>query len=175
MYPFVRLVYQTALAAGQPKLGPFETHVSHHICWPWDIDIFLEMNNGRVLTVFDLGRFPLAQRAGLLGAIRRNGWTLSMLGASVRYRRRILPFRRYQMRSRALGFDARFMYLEQSIWRGEDCCASVLYRSAALHKGKMVPTQEVEAALNLTKASPELPAWVQAWIEADATRPWPPD
>jgi hypothetical protein len=22
--------------------------------------------------------------------------------------------------------------------------------------------------------SPDLPAWVRAWIEAEATRPWPP-
>jgi acyl-CoA thioesterase FadM len=175
MYPFPRLIKEMLIARKQPKL-PFEgVHVSHHICWPWDIDMFGEMNNGRILTVFDLGRFPLALRVGLFDLLRRKKWALTMAGASVRYRKRILPFRKYEMRSSCVGRDARFFYLHQSMWEGDTCCASVLYRSAVLERGKIVPTDRVATELHAPDWNPELPAWVQAWIDADNTRAWPPE
>ena len=80
------------------------THVSRHICWPWDLDLWLELNNGRTLTLFDLGRMPLARRTGLEAALRAHGWGLTVAGVSVRYRRRIRavrPGRDAQPRGRA--------------------------------------------------------------------------
>ena len=76
------------------------THVSHHYCLPWDIDLWRELNNGRTLTLYDLGRIPLAGRVGLIKVLRRERWGLTMAGASVRYRRRIRVFDRIEMRSR---------------------------------------------------------------------------
>lgn len=174
MFPFGRLTLELLIANRQPKL-PFDgVHVSYHRCWPWDIDMFGEMNNGRILTIFDLGRFPLALRVGLVAALRRRKWALTMAGASVRYRKRILPFRKYEMRSCCVGRDARFFYLHQSIWEGDACCASIVYRSAVIEKGKMVPTDIVATELDADGWNPALPDWVQAWIDADNTRPWPP-
>ena len=65
------------------------THVSYHRCWPWDIDLWMELNNGRTLTFYDLGRIPLARRTGLVELLRKQRWGLTMAGASVRYRARI--------------------------------------------------------------------------------------
>ena len=50
-----------------PPLPVLGTHVSHHRCWPWDLDPWVELNNGRTLTLYDLGRIPMAQRTGLIG------------------------------------------------------------------------------------------------------------
>jgi hypothetical protein len=38
----------------------------------------------------------------------------------------------------------------------------------------LVPVAEFLAELGLPDESPPLPAWVHAWIDAEATRPWPP-
>jgi hypothetical protein len=38
----------------------------------------------------------------------------------------------------------------------------------------MVPPAEMAVAMGESAESPALPDWVQAWIAADATRPWPP-
>ena len=56
MFPIVRLIKDLLLARRMPPLGVTETHVSHHICWPWDLDIWMELNNGRAMTLYDLGR-----------------------------------------------------------------------------------------------------------------------
>ena len=174
MYPLVRLAKEFVVHRHAGDLTPFAAHVSHHRCWPQDIDIFMEMNNGRILTILDLGRTVLARRVGLLRALRENGWSMTMAGVSVRYRRRIRPFVKFRTVSKCVGYDHRFVYLDQSIWIGEECAAQALYRSAITGPNGIVPPAEVFAAMKLTAPAPDLPAWVAAWIEADGSRPWPP-
>ena len=84
MYPFIRLAWQLYKTRKLPPLGVFDTHVSHHICMPWDIDIFWELNNGRTLTLYDMGRIPMGVRAGLMSAYKRKGLGLTMARAAVR-------------------------------------------------------------------------------------------
>jgi len=62
MFPVVRLIKETYLARKAPPLPILGTHVSHHRCWPQDIDLFIEMNNGRILTIFDLGRIDMGAK-----------------------------------------------------------------------------------------------------------------
>lgn len=177
MYPLLRFYRHVAAARRAPPLGPFDTHVSQHRCWPWDIDPWRELNNGRTLTLYDLGRIPMAIRTGFAGGVARQGWGLAVAGVSVRYRRRIRAFERFTMTSRLIGWDGRFFYMEQAMWKGGDCANHMLLRSACTAKGGrgIVPPAEVAAALGLPAASPPLPGWVAAWIEADAERPWPPE
>lgn len=174
MYPIFRFLFQSWRASNLPPLEPLGTHVSHHVCWPWDLDLFLELNNGRTLTLFDLGRIPLGQRAGLLALLKRERWGLTVAGSVVRYRRRVRMFDRIEMRSRLIGWDARFTYIEQiMLVRGVVTSQAVLRTAVTDAKG-IVPTQRLIDALAPGLATPDLPDWVQAWIAAEDLRPWPP-
>lgn len=176
MYPFVRLIKEIIKHRNSPPLGLGDVHVSTHVCWPQDIDLWVELNNGRTLTLYDLGRIPMGRRAGLLDALKANGWGLTVAGVSVRYRRRIRPFERFTIRSRLAGWDGRFFYIDQSIWKASGECANqALYRTAVTSANGIVPPPEVAQAMGFAPESPALPDWVSAWIAADATRPWPPD
>ena len=174
MYPFVRLAWQFFLYRNATTLQIGETHHSNHYCLPWDLDIWLELNNGRTLSIYDMGRVPMAKRSGLLTALKRRGWGLSVAGSSVRYRKRIRLFDKIEMHSRAVCVDYRFLYLEQSMWVGGTCAGHVLYRSAVTDANGIVPTGKVLAELGTDIALPEIPNWVAAWIAADDLRPWPP-
>lgn len=174
MFPFLRLGKEMLKTLGQSKLEIDGTHVSHHICWPIDLDFMLEANNGRVLSLYDLGRIPLAARTGLLRALFENGWAFAMAGASVRYRRRIKMFDRFEMQSRSIGHDGRFFYLEQTMWKKGEAASNILYRAAVTDASGIVPTQSVLDAMGYSDWNPEMPEWVQAWIHAEAKRPWPP-
>jgi acyl-CoA thioesterase FadM len=174
MYPFIRMFGEMARARRMPKLGLFDTHASQITCWPWDLDPWVELNNGRTLTLFDLGRLPLSRRTGFEQVLREKGWGLTVAGSTTRYRRRVTVWSRLTMRSRCIGWDHRFLYMEQSMWRGEECTSHVLIRSAIVSKAGMVPPAEMARAMGASPESPALPDWVQAWIAADATRPWPP-
>ncbi|QYX56957.1 acyl-CoA thioesterase [Roseovarius sp. SCSIO 43702] len=175
MYPFIRLVWQVVKHRRDARLPLTGTHVSTHYCLPWDIDLWWELNNGRTLTIFDLGRIPLAQRVGLIDVLREKGWGLTVAGSVVRYRRRVRMFDRIEMRSRATCWDERFVYVEQSMWkRNGECSSHALLRMAVTGKNGIVPPGEVMAALGRGDESPEMPEWIARWIAAEDARPWPP-
>ena len=106
---------------------------------------------------------------------KAKGWGLAVAGASVRYRKRVKMFDRIEMYSRLLGWDERFIYMDQTMWVRGACTSQALLRSA-ITQGKrgIVPPAEMAVAMGLSGESPALPGWVQDWIAADATRPWPP-
>jgi len=79
-----------------------------------------------------------------------------------------------EMHSRCVGWDERFFYIEQSMWKGGECASQILIRNAVTSAAGIVPPAEVVRAMGQPVDGPALPGWVQAWINADAGRPWPP-
>lgn len=175
MYPFFRFGKELLRYRRSAPLGLCDTHVSHHRCWPWDLDPWLELNNGRTLTLYDLGRIPMAMRTGLIGVLRAQGWGITVAGNSTRYRRRVRAFQRFELRSRCIGWDHRFLYTEQAMWVGGECCNHILIRSAITSARGIVPPAQVLRAMGEGEESPPLPDWVRGWIDADAARVWPPE
>ena len=175
MYPFARMALELFVHRNADPLPLTGTHVSHHRCWPWDIDFWMELNNGRTLTLYDLGRIPLAIRTGLYPVLRDNKWGLTVAGSCTRYRRRIRAFEGFEMRSRAVGVDDKFLYLEQSMWKTSgECAGHAMYRTAVTGKSGIVPPAEVLRAMGRDEPLPPLPAHFRAWIAAEDVRPWPP-
>ncbi|MEM1077973.1 MAG: thioesterase family protein [Pseudomonadota bacterium] len=175
MYPFLRLAYQVLRAWRMPPLNPTETHVSHHLCWPWDIDLWMELNNGRTLTLFDMGRIPMGQRAGLLALLRKKSWGLTIAGSVVRYRRRVRMFNRIEMRTRTIGWDNRFVYIEQIMMVRGTVTSQAVFRSAVTDRDGIVAPERLLAELAPDHPPVPLPVWVERWITAEAERPWPPE
>ena len=174
MYPFLRFAKEMLKFRRAPRIGVLEAHVSTHRCWPWDLDPWIELNNGRTLTLYDLGRLPLSRRTGFEQLLRDRQWGLTVAGSTTRYRKRVTMFSRLTMQTRCLGWDDRFVYMEQSMWKGDDCTSHVLIRSAIVSKAGMVKPADMATAMGIAPQSPPLPDWVTAWILAEATRPWPP-
>jgi len=58
---------------------------------------------------------------------------------------------------------------------GGEPCSTAIFRTGVTEKGRTVLTERVLAAMNDPEFSLTPPDWVQAWIEADNSRPWPPE
>lgn len=175
MYPFIRMAHQIWRHRNDPPLPMTGTHESRHICWPWDIDPWVELNNGRTLTLYDLGRIPMSQRIGLVPVLRREGWGVAVAGVSVRYRRRIRAFQKFTMQSRTTCWDDKFSYMEQSMWLSNGECAShSLVRGAVTSKNGIVPPAVLAEKMGVDPVSPPMPDWIKDWVKAEAERPWPP-
>ncbi len=115
MYPLFRLTNGLRLAKKASKLTFHQTSEISFYCRPWDIDMFMEMNNGRILTLYDLGRFDLAMRSGLSDVLKANNWGLVVAGSSVRYRKRVRMFDKVTMKTAMVGYDEKWVYLAQSM------------------------------------------------------------
>jgi len=182
MYPYARLAAHVLRARRAPRVAAFDTVVTRHRLLPWDIDPWGELNNGRALTLYDTGRVVFIARSGLGRAAAARGWAPAVAGLSIRYRARMHALQSFEMRTRLVGWDARFLYIEQGMWRAQTCCSHVLIRFAMTGRvpggvpggGGMVPVAEVAGALGVAPESPRLPDWVTAWAAAEARRPWPP-
>ena len=175
MYPFLRMAKELIKTSLASKLKVTDVHVSHHICWPWDLDTFAELNNGRTLTLFDLGRFGPAQRTGVTDVLRKHKWGLTTAGASTRYRHRIKVFERIEMRSKLVFWDERFLYIEQTMLKKDGRCANhILFRGGVVDKKGLVSTFRITEALGYSGDAPPCPSWVSEWIAHESNRPWPP-
>lgn len=152
-----------------------EIFESRHLILPHDIDIFGELNNGRTLTILDLGRTQFAALTGMMRILRRNKWGLTLAGVSVRYRRRVKMFDRIRVTTRAVGWDDRFFYMIQTMWKGEEAACNALFRGAIYTDKGLINPKEMAAELGMPNWDPELPEWVAAWIDAEALRQWPPE
>jgi len=141
---------------------------------PWDLDIFFEMNNGRVLTLYDLGRFNLSVRTGFSKILKKNRWGLVVAGSTVRYRKRIRVFDKVTMHTKVAGIDEKWIYVEQSMWVKGQAASSVLLRTAVTGKGRIVLTEKVLSAMNLSNWQPQHSNWLKSWVSSEEIRPWPP-
>ena len=113
MYPYIRTAKSFLFDSLRPKISLIETHRSYLFCWPLDIDMWGELNNGRALSLFDFGRFGLYLRAGLFSGFFKHKMHMTVAGVSIRYRYRINTFQRLEMRTRIIFHDERFLYFEQ--------------------------------------------------------------
>ena len=174
MYPLIRF-FTTSIHAAMSKAIELDAVCETSFrCMPWDIDMFFEMNNGRVLTLCDLGRFSLAIRTGLAKALKENSWGLVVAGSTARYRQRVRVFNKITMRTQVVAFDERWFYIVQSMWVKGQPTSSVLLRTGVTSKGKVVPSNEVLDALGATNLMLEPSEWVKSWINSEENRPWPP-
>lgn len=143
-------------------------------CSITDIDPMFEMNNGRVLTVYDIGRTDFIIRTGLAKQLLKHRWGMVVAGSTIQYRKRIRLFDKVTIKTQLVGIDERWLYLEHSMWVKNKPCSSVLLRTGVTAGSKVIETAKVLEALgepNLV-VSPE--PWVQEWIESNKDHRWPP-
>lgn len=180
MYPYLRLAKVLLQAHLRPRIQVDDLAEVPMRVWLGDLDAYPEQNNGRHLTLMDLGRYDFAVRCGLYRAVRRRKWAFMIAGSSARFRHRLKPLRRYRLCTKLLGHDDRFFYFHQFTASGEaggeseKVHSSALIRGAVTSREGLVSIAEVAQELGAEEWNPEIPAWAQAWIDAEALRPWPP-
>lgn len=174
MYPLFRLVLVSLCAALSKPIPITSVSKATFRCMPWDLDMMFEMNNGRILTLYDLGRFDLTIRSSFFKHLLRKKWGVVVAGGSVRYRKRIRVFDKVTIHTQIVGAEGRWIYITQSMWVKENPVSSVLFRTGVTSKGKAVPVDEVLKEMNISNWQPQLPEWVNSWIDSEKLRPWPP-
>lgn len=153
----------------RPRLEPLGTSVLTFRVWPNDLDLNIHMNNGRFLSVMDLGRYDLSLRTDLGRLMVGQRWQALVGGVSMRYRRSLAPFEAYELHTRLLGWDAKWFFLEQRFLkrRGELAAVGVV-KALFRGRGGNVPVAEVLRRMGHEGPDLELPEAVRRWADGGA-------
>jgi acyl-CoA thioesterase FadM len=139
---------------------------------PTDIDILRHMNNGRYLSLFDLGRWDLLIRTGLFDAMKDRGWYAVVASETVTFRRSLGLWQRFEVESRFLGHDERSLFLEHRAVVDGEIYARAIVRARMLRRsGGTVQNEELFAAVGHPEGVPEIEDWVHDWAAASALPP----
>lgn len=173
MYPYHRvigLLVRHAFRRPEP-IDPLAEYVFRIRPGLGDADLYPEVNNGRHFVLFDLARYQLALKIGLFRWVRRSKSAFVVGGSTIRFRHRLRPFVRAEVRSRLVGMDDRFFYFQQRTVQRGRTCSLALIRTGIRKKGVVAPA-EVMAGIGLD-IEPFVEAWVSEWNTWDDARPWP--
>ena len=140
----------------QERIGPLEVATLRFRVLPNDLDLNLHMNNGRYLTLMDLGRIDLMNRMGLMRLAFRGHWLPVLGGAVIRYHRPLKVFQQYELTSRVACWDNKWFYLEQRFVRDGKPVASAIVKGLVRGPGGSIPTGDVLRSLGVTLQSPPM-------------------
>lgn len=136
---------------------------------PTDLDLLRHMNNGRYLSLFDLGRWDLLIRTGLYDAMRAQGWYAVVSAATITYRKSLTLWQPFVVESRMIGRDDRAVYLEQrAVVRGEVYASAIIRSRILSRRGGTVSHEELAAAIDGADDLPVVPQWMLDWAAASA-------
>jgi acyl-CoA thioesterase FadM len=150
-----------------PKpLQLLDTSVVNGRVWPTDLDNNLHMNNGRYLTIMDLGRFDWILSCSYLGFCLKKRWFPIVGALKILYLKPLKPFQRFQLKTRILGWDAKWIYVEQIFEVDGVLCAKSVLQGLFHGKQAKVTTREWLKAAGHHKKSPRLPQDVRDWLRS---------
>ena len=144
--------------------------------YPNDLDFNGHMNNGRYLTLMDLGRLHLVFRTGLMGIVQRERLAPTLAAAQMRYRMQLLPFQPFDLESRVLCWDDKWVYMEQRFLYVKGPKAGAV-AAIGLVKGAFydrrtkttMPTSDLLAKIGQTRESPPFPDYLKDWIVSEGS------
>ena len=167
MYPLLRLIRVVVKSQFQEKLS-FDTEYTDSvnlIVLPQDIDPFMELNNGRYVTLLDLGRFSLGGKVNMGSFLKRNNWSLTIVGTYNEYRHRLRLFQRFTLKTKIIGYDEKWFYFFQKVERkGKTHMASVVKFAYTSKEGLVYP-KEVISATEMKYDPNKLPLWIKELTE----------
>ena len=150
---------------GRRRTSPLEPSVLPFRVLPNDLDPNWHLNNGRYLTLMDLGRLDLTLHTGLMRQVLRRRWMPVLGGATITYHRPLKLFQRYMLTTRIVGWDEKWIYMEQTFDSRGKRAATALVKGLIRGRDGSIPTREVMASVGQDIPSPELPAHVRRWTE----------
>ncbi len=141
---------------------------------PHDLDAIGHMNNGRYLTIGDLGRLDLVLASGLWRAVVKNRWTPIASAVAIRYRREMRLFEPFRLETRVVGWDDTVVVIEhQFIFetgeRADQVAARALFKGGFYDRKarQFVAIRDVMAAMGFSGVPPTLTPDVEAFLRAD--------
>ena len=164
---FFRLFYLLIAARRRSKLSVLETGRVPMWVWPGDLDVLWHMNNGRYLTIMDLGRVDFLIRSGLLDKLRQRNWYPVVAALSITYKRPLKLWQKFEMTTRVAGWDERWIYLQQEFHSGGKLVAAALVKGTFRSAEGAVPMAAIVELSGFKGEPPQIPAAAAGLSESE--------
>ena len=161
---FLRLAWQLLAGLFRAPCAPLGPCRTPFRVWPTDLDVLRHVNNGVYLSIMDLARVDLMRRSGLLRPIMARGWYPVVTGETIQFLRSLELFERFVIETRVLGWDERYVILEQRFERrGETVAIAVVAGRFLARGGGTVTPEQILGVTGEALQRPELPETVARW------------
>jgi acyl-CoA thioesterase FadM len=144
---YFRLLYTIFISYWQGKAGHSTTLRLRFRTWLHDLDTNLHMNNGRYLTLMDLGRVQLMIRAGMIPFILRHKWMPVVGESHLWHRRSLAPFQAFDLQTEVIAADEKWIYIQHKFFAGNELMAVGTIKGLFKKPGGTVPQRELFAAM----------------------------
>lgn len=172
MLLLLRFLIVILSSAFRRRIGPLDASTVRFTVLPNDCDLNIHLNAGRYVSFMDIARVELLGRMRALRPILKRGWRPVVGGMVIRYRRSVLPFERFTITSRVLGWDDKWIYIEHILGRRDGSLAAIGHsRTLFRTKTGTVHPRELLSLLAMDgQQSPALPEFVLQWRDAEDGR-----
>jgi acyl-CoA thioesterase FadM len=162
-----RILYVILSWRTRPKLTIDEVSKITLRVWPTDLDIYNHMNNGIFLTLMDIGRFDQGLRTGFWQQWNKKGWFPIVVNSTISYRKALLPWQKFTIETKVIGWDDVAYYIEQRFVRDGEIYARAIMRGRFLKRawGTLTPQEVMEGSGGWPGERPRLPNWVEQWAK----------
>ncbi|WP_460754336.1 acyl-CoA thioesterase [Myceligenerans cantabricum] len=138
---------------------------------PQDLDLLMHVNNGSYLQLMDVARFRHIAETGAAAVGREKQFGAVVAASTMKYRRSLKLFDRFELTTRVLGWDERCFYMEQVFTRRGKLCARGIVATRFLHSRTSDRLAPPTVVAHLAEAhglaelpqSPALPDDVTEW------------
>jgi acyl-CoA thioesterase FadM len=156
------------------KIAPLQTASIHSRVWPLDLDANLHMNNGRYLSIMDLGRLDLMVKVGVVPEVIKRKWMPVLSAATIRYRLPLNPFQRFRLDTKIVWWDEKWFYIEQRfVIIGGDkdgAVAAIAFVKGSLFDSKAkktVPSQDLIDLIGGVEPVSK-PSYIESWQQSES-------
>ena len=170
-YPYVKLLKSYFLSKTKRKLKITDESILEFKAGIFDIDPYCEINNGRYHILGDIGRFDHGFRTGFFKKAIKYNLSFMVAGSIAKYRFRIKYGEKFQMSTKIIYTDQKWVYYLTNFFQGDQLKSSVLTRTGTIKGGRLLGPAEASKFFGHQVPEYELPDWVALWIESDNTYP----
>lgn len=174
---YIRILIWLIKLLGRKPMDIMETSILRCHVWPSDLDVNMHMNNGRYLTIMDIGRLDIIARSGMFQKAMKNNFTPVLGSVQMRYRLPLICFQAYDLETQLICWDEKWAYIEQRfiIKNGAKAgaVAAIGLLKAGFYDTKNKITVLPEDLFRLIERegfkSPPMPEHFKAWTKAEET------
>ncbi len=153
-----------------PRIGVLDEDRIRMRVWPNDIDFNFHLNNSRYLSCMDYGRIHMMAANGILSHAMKERWIPLVGSVDITYRRSLDLWAGFELRSRTLCCDEKWVYMEQSFHSRAGLAAIAWVKGLFRNRQGNVPPQSIVDLVAPGTVSPPVSEALAQWNEITKQR-----